>query len=111
MSIDEIKKLAEQPRQFTIESPEYVSLESLTQLMQTCLQPVIEIALDNKKTLKSSAIPTITVTPPNVEKINTMFKHCSALRSIETKSKAGELIAHENRVACDLPPDYVPMIS
>ena len=95
MSIDEIKKLAEQPRHLTIKSLEYVPLESLTQLIQTCLQPVDEIV----SAKKNIAVPTITFTPPNVEKMNTMFKHCSALHSIEQKSKKAELIAHEDRVA------------
>jgi P4 family phage/plasmid primase-like protien len=99
MSIDEIKKLAEQPRYPTTENTEYVALDSLIQLMQTCLQPVNNVVIENKKPLKSSTLPTITVTPPNVEKINTMFRHCSALHSIEQKSLNKELIVHEDRVA------------
>jgi hypothetical protein len=96
MSIDEIKKLAEQTRYLTAEKTEYVALDSLVQLVQSCLQPVKEITSDNKKTLKSNIAPTIAVTPPNVEKINTMFKHCSALHSIEQKSLNKELIGHED---------------
>ena len=87
------------PDTYKIPNTEYIALNSLVQLVQSCLQPVNKVAFDNKKPLKSSAVPIITVTPPNVEKINTMFRHCSALHSIEQKSLNQELITHEDRVA------------
>ena len=99
MYIDDIKKLAEQPRYHTIPNTNYIALDSLIQLTQTCLQPVNNVVIENKKPLKSSAVPIITVTPPNVEKIKTMFKYCSALHSIEQKSLNQELITDEDRVA------------
>jgi len=94
MSIDEIKILAEQPRHLAIDSAELVPSESLIQLMKLCLQP----APINNIAHKRIIAPAKTIVPPNAEKINTMFRHCSALHSIEQKSIKNEQIGHEERV-------------
>ncbi|MBN1396849.1 MAG: hypothetical protein JXA06_02345 [Bacteroidetes bacterium] len=92
MSIDEIKKLAEQPRYVALECTEHSPLDNLIQLLQVCSQPA-----SNTVTTKRNAIDTIK--PPKAAKIDTMFRLCSALQSIKQKSIVGGSIGHEERVA------------